>query len=328
MKKNTYIIMAILMAVLVGCSQANEEQIKEKDSGHEENNEKSSNQEGSAKTESGDELTAPFEGDLEHVHGMGYIDDETLVYAAHSGLKLYKSGNWLESIVHKNDYMGFNVVDDGFYTSGHPGPESDLPNPIGLQKGKVSEKGLNLLGFEGESDFHVMGVGYRNHAIYILNEHPNSEMEKGLYKSFDDGATWTEAEAENLGESINQIAVHPDNKNIVAAAGRTGIYMSQDAGKSFTKISDQGQGSGLYFSEEQLYYGLYTGTSSLYVYNLEKESTNKINLPDIGEDAVLFVAQNPENDKQLAIFTVKASSFISKDAGKSWTQVLEKGNTK
>ncbi|MFP3442760.1 hypothetical protein R0K18_33995, partial [Pantoea sp. SIMBA_133] len=81
------------------------------------------------------------------------------------GLKFYKDGKWMETTGQNNDYMGFTAVDEGFYTSGHPGKDSDLPNPLGLKKSTDGGRSLENLGFEGESDFHTIGVGYENHAI-------------------------------------------------------------------------------------------------------------------------------------------------------------------
>ncbi len=314
MKIKIGIIMFISMFIFAACSS--------------DSNQNEASKESSEQKESVEKSTASFDGSLEHVHGMGYVGENTLAYAAHSGIKLHKGGEWLESIHHKNDYMGFNVVDDGFYTSGHPGEESDLPNPIGLQKGKVMEEGLSALGFEGESDFHAMGVGARNHAVYVFNEHANSEMEQGLYRTLDDGESWEKLAAENSGEKIFQIAVHPDDENRVALATASGIYLSEDGGETFSRISEEGQGSGLHFTKNRLYYGLYTGTPSLSVYKWEDQSKEEIGLPEMKEDGVMYIAKNPEKKDTLSIFTIKGSSYTTSDSGESWEQIIEEGQTK
>ncbi|MGP4078055.1 F510_1955 family glycosylhydrolase [Halobacillus sp. K22] len=314
MKKVIGIIIFISMLVLGACNS--------------ESNQSEGSEEGSDKKKSIQESTDSFDGSVEHVHGMGYVDADTLAYAAHSGIKLHKGGKWLESTHHKNDYMGFNVVDNGFYTSGHPGEGSDLPNPIGLQKGKVTEEGLSALAFEGESDFHAMGVGARNHAVYVWNEHANSQMEQGLYRSLDDGESWEKIAAENSGEKIFQIAVHPDDENIVALATASGIYLSEDGGASFNVISEEGQGSGMHFTKDRLYYGLYTGTPSLSVYKWDDQSKEEIGLPEMNEDAVMYLAKNPEKKDTFAIFTIKGNSYTTSDNGESWEQIIDQGQTK
>lgn len=52
-------------------------------------------------------------------------------------------------------------------------------------------KTLQKLGFEGESDFHLMSVGYTRHAIYLLNPGQNAKLAPGMHYSLDDGATWS-----------------------------------------------------------------------------------------------------------------------------------------
>ncbi|WP_406945445.1 F510_1955 family glycosylhydrolase [Halobacillus sp. SY10] len=306
----TLLILASITAI-AGCSQSEQE----------------SNQKEGGK-ESLQTATESFDGSIEHVHGMGYVDGETIAYAAHSGVKLFQDGDWMESKYHKNDYMGFNAVDDGFYTSGHPGKQSDLPNPVGLQKGDLTDEDLSALAFEGEVDFHAMGVGAINHAIYVLNERPNSEMDKGLYKSTDEGETWKKIKAENLGEKIFQIAVHPDDENIVAVASATGIYFSEDGGETFKMISEQGQGSGLYFTKDRLFYGLYTGEPLLKKYDWNDQSKENMKLPELKEDAVMYISKNPDTDGEFVIFTIKGNSYMTTNSGEAWKQIIDQGKTK
>ncbi|MCA0983430.1 hypothetical protein LCL89_05110 [Halobacillus yeomjeoni] len=269
-----------------------------------------------------------FDGKVKHVHGIGFLEKDILAFAAHEGIKIYKNEGWLESDFHKNDYMGFAAVKDGFYTSGHPGKASDLPNPIGIQQGNINEKELTSYGFEGESDFHAMGVGYNNEAIYVLNQVPNSEMDQGLYRSFNKGETWEKLKAENLGKNIFQIAVHPDDKKTLAISTETGVFFSKDAGGTFELISEPGQAGGLHFSNDRLLYGHYDGMPSLKEYDWRSEKTGDIQLPELKEDAVMYVAQNPEVIENLVIFTVQGDSFITNDSGETWDKIIDKGRVK
>lgn len=116
-----------------------------------------------------DSFEKELQGDqLTHVHGMGYDKDGQLNFGTHAGLKYYKDGKWFETTKNINDYMGFNVVDQGFYTSGHPGAQSDLPNPIGIQRSLDGGKTLENVGFVGEVDFHLLSVGYESHDIFFF----------------------------------------------------------------------------------------------------------------------------------------------------------------
>ncbi|SDJ46394.1 F510_1955 family glycosylhydrolase [Salimicrobium halophilum] len=268
-----------------------------------------------------------FTGTIEHVHGIGYTDAGGVTFASHSGLKVYTEDKWMESPHHKNDYMGFNATEEGMYVSGHPGESSDLPNPIGLQKGKVGESDLNPLGFVGESDFHLLGVGYENEAIYLLNSRPDDNLETGFHRSFDGGETFEVMAAEGLPEKLFQLAVHPTDEQTVAAAAESGVFLSADAGETFERISEEGQASGLTFTENRLYFGLLQNEASFRSYDLESETTSDIPLPDFGQDAVLYSAVHPDKE-EITIFTMNGSSYITEKEGESWERILNSGTVK
>src|SRR5690625_7411974 len=112
--------------------------------------------------------------------------------------------------------MGFAAVDKGFYSSGHPGDDSNLPNPIGLQRSFDGGKTLKKIAFEGESDFHVMAVGFSSHDIIILNEQKNSKLVEGIYLSEDNGESWIEVTASGLDDDILSLSIHPSNSKYIA----------------------------------------------------------------------------------------------------------------
>ncbi|SFJ91152.1 hypothetical protein SAMN04487936_105175 [Halobacillus dabanensis] len=294
--------------VLSGCSQEVEEGA-EKD-------EKTEQQESKDYLES-------FEGNFGHVHGLGYMKDG-FAFAAHTGLKVYDGEEWKEAIHHPHDYMGFQVTEDGFLSSGHPIPNSDLENPLGLQKGTLEEEDLEALAFYKESDFHVMGAGYANPSVYIFNEQPNSELEQGFYKSPDRGNTWEPFDAAGIEGGIFQIAVHPTDEEKVAVATDSGVFLSENGGGSFEMISEAGQGGGLYFSEETLFFGLYKGEASMISYTLDDATTSSISLPEMSEDAVMYFAK--EGD-QMALYTFNGAAYYSEDGGGNWDKIAEEGET-
>ncbi|WP_347861114.1 hypothetical protein U0355_10490 [Salimicrobium sp. PL1-032A] len=268
-----------------------------------------------------------FKGTIEHVHGIGYTDAEGITFASHSGLKVYRNDQWMESPHHKNDYMGFNATEEGMYVSGHPGESSDLPNPIGLQKGKVGESELDPLGFVGESDFHLLGVGYENEAIYLLNSRPDDNLETGFHRSFDGGGTFEAMAAEGLPEKLFQLAVHPTDEKMVAAAAESGVFLSTDAGETFERISEEGQASGLTFTEDELYFSLLQNESSFHTYDLEMEEVAEVPSPDFNEDAVLYAAVHPE-EEEITVFTMNGSSYVTENEGESWKRILNNGTIK
>src|SRR5690625_8007534 len=75
-------------------------------------------------------------------------------------------------------------------------------NPIGLQRSFDGGKTLKKIAFEGESDFHVMAVGFSSHDIILLNEQKNSKLVEGIYLSEDSGESWMEVTASGLDGDI------------------------------------------------------------------------------------------------------------------------------
>ncbi|WP_040955019.1 F510_1955 family glycosylhydrolase [Virgibacillus sp. SK37] len=269
----------------------------------------------------------PFDGKMEHVHGIGYAGkDKGLYFASHTGLKMYKDGQWLKTSKNHNDYMGFNAVDDGFYTSGHPGENTDLPNPIGIQRSTDGGKSLKQVDFEGETDFHVMAVGFFSHDIFLMNPAENSKLGQGFYRSNDKGESWEEAAGSGLEGDLLHLAIHPSDSNWIAAATSNGIYLSEDAGDRFELISVDGTGTSVYFDEENLYFASFTSRPEMTKYHLSDASKEKIELPELNEDGPVYIAKKPQDEKEFAIYTIKGQAFISKDGMKSWEQILDNGN--
>jgi hypothetical protein len=307
----TYLLgLVIAGIVLTGCSQEVEEGGSE-------------TQEESTKEQESKDYLAPFEGNLGHVHGLGYMEDG-FAFAAHTGLKVYNGEEWKEAIHHPHDYMGFQVTEDGFLSSGHPIPDSDLENPLGLQKGTLKAEDLEALAFYKESDFHVMGAGYANESVYLFNEQPNSELEQGFYKSTDRGETWEPFEAAGIEGGIFQIAVHPTKEKTVAVATDSGVFLSENGGGSFERISEAGQAGGLYFSADTLFFGLYKGEATMTAYKLDDATTSNISLPEMSEDAVMYFAKKGD---QMALYTFNGAAYYKEVAEGNWDKIMEEGET-
>lgn len=266
----------------------------------------------------------PFDGSIDHVHGLGYAgNDEGLYFATHTGLKIYRDGKWFETSRNFNDYMGFAAVDKGFYSSGHPGLDTKLPNPIGLKRSFDGGKTLENVDFEGESDFHVMAAGYKSHAIILLNEQKNSKLEVGIYLSEDIGESWEKVEASGLDGDILSFSIHPTNTKYIAAATNSGVYISSDKGATFHLISEEeAVGTAVFFNEENLYFASYDTEPTLKKYDINTDKIELMNLPELGEDGPVFISQKPNNNEQLAIYTIKGQAYISNDNSKTWEQIL------
>lgn len=266
----------------------------------------------------------PFEGSMDHIHGMGYAgNDGGLYFASHTGLKIYRDNKWFKTSKIFNDYMGFSAVDKGFYSSGHPGTDSNLPNPIGLQRSFDGGRTLETIDFEGESDFHVMAVGYNSHDVILMNEQENSKLAVGIYMGEDSEESWTEIEALGLEGDLLAISIHPSKSEYIAAATNKGVFYSNDKGDNFNLISEGNLiGTAVFFNEEFLYFSSFDTKPKLSKYSIDNGELEIMNLPELTEDGPVFIAQNLENNKQLAIYTMRGQAYLSKDDSKTWKQIL------
>lgn len=274
-----------------------------------------------------DDFIISFDGALTHVHGMGYIESEGgLYFASHTGLKVYRDGSWFETDGMYNDYMGFNTVDNGFYTSGHPGTDSDLPNPIGIQKSLDGGRSLESLGFEGETDFHWMGAGYRSHDLFVMNPKANSEMEAGFYLSENAGEDWERLEPQGLDGDLMALAIHPDNPELMAVASSSGVFLSKDRGATFERLTENGEfGTAVHFTENQLFYASHGSEASLKGYALDEADSVSLQLPDLNGDGAVYIAVNPGDAEEIAFNTAKGDTFVSPDGGQTWQKIMNEG---
>lgn len=263
-----------------------------------------------------------------HIHGMGITNDGSEIYVpAHDGLKVYKDGTWGQGEGEKHDYMGFSMVDDGFYSSGHPGPGSSLKNPFGVVKTTDMGKNLEILDLYQEIDFHLMAVGYNSHAIYVINPEPNSRMDDtGLYYSTDDAKTWTKAEMKGTSGQISSIAVHPTEENIVALGTNEAIFISKDNGQSLKKIADTPTTAVAFSPKGDLLAGSITNEITLSSFNIDTKEETSISIPKLnGENAIGYMAVNPYHESQIVFTTFEKDIYLSENFGENWTQLAEKG---
>ncbi|EMF47869.1 BNR/Asp-box repeat domain protein [Planococcus halocryophilus Or1] len=259
---------------------------------------------------------------------MGYAGNNNgLYFAAHTGMKIYREGNWFTISDDFFDYMGFNAIDQGFYTSGHPSADSDMPNPLGIQKSLDGGKSLEHIAFEGETDFHALAVGYISQDIFLLNPQANSELAAGFYKLSREDKQWEPVNAEGLEGEVSALALHPTNSNIVAAATSKGIYVSEDGGEQFDRITNEAdRGTAVFFNENELLYASYGENAMLTKYTVANKKEEKVNFPNLIQDEVSFISQNPTNKDEIGIYTMQGEVFLTKDNATTWMSLLDGGN--
>ncbi|MBN8210118.1 hypothetical protein JI666_15295 [Bacillus sp. NTK071] len=260
---------------------------------------------------------------IDHVHGIGYPGNRNeLMIATHNGPIINFEGFWYEAKDNKNDYMGFNDVSDGFYSSGHPGEGSDLPNPLGLIKSMDRGKTIEELGFQGESDFHYLTVGYESHAIYAVNQMENSKMGTGVYYS-EDAKEWEKVQLNGTPNQVSGIATHPTDSNVVAITSPLGLFVSNDKGNSFDRLTEEISVSSVTFMEDQLVYAI--ENKKLVIQNLKNGNETELSMPEGDLETIDYIAVNPQDEKEIVFHSVGESIYQTSDRGESWNALVKDG---
>lgn len=263
--------------------------------------------------------------EMPHLHGLGFsADGRRLIVPAHTGLRVYEDGAWHTPASPAHDYMGFAPVDDGFFSSGHPAPGSSLPEPLGLVRSADDGTTLEPLGFAGESDFHTMAVGYRSHAIYLVNPAPNSRLQAGPYYSLDGGATWQPFAAQGVLAPPYAIAVHPDEPATLALPTDAGVVQSTDYGASFVLVGPPAPATAAAYSLDGT--RLLFGATSLAALDLASGAIVLLSAPPLGAaDLLTYIATSPTDAQTLAVATLERDIFLSRDGGATWEQIADDG---
>jgi hypothetical protein len=166
-----------------------------------------------------EEPTQPFA----HIHGMA-VDSETgkVMLATHDGLFGLGSGT-PEKIGPAIDLMGFAPAgNDHYYASGHPAPETGLPEPAGLLRSQDGGETWQQVSLGGVSDFHALAVT-RSGIIGF----------DGTLKTTADLETWTTRE---VGFDPYHLSGTPTG-DVVLATTAAGVHRSTDGGKTWAAPS-------------------------------------------------------------------------------------------
>jgi hypothetical protein len=267
---------------------------------------------------------------LTHVHGLSYSPDgKQLLVPSHHGLAVYADGRWFMAEGSAHDYMGFSATRDALYSSGHPAPGSGLTDPLGLIKSSDGGRTWQQLGLAGESDFHTLATSYATNAVYVSNREANTRMSRaGIYYTLTDGLSWQRAADKGRGQLLHSLAVHPTDAAVVVAATDAGLYLSRNSAESFERLVGGRVVIAASFDldEKHLWFSSYAGKAALARIALKAGAKAKeVPIPALTEDAVAYIAQNPVRRAEIAIATFRRSVFLSKDQGRTWTQIAKDG---
>lgn len=141
-----------------------------------------------------------------HIHGAVRDPvDGTLLVATHHGL-FKESEDGLSAVGPVVDLMGFAVAPDGtYYASGHPGMQTDLPQPLGLVQSTDGGATWEVLSRGGESDFHALAVSEGQVLGY-----------DGALRQSTDGKEWT---THSIPQEPISLVISPDGSTVLASTG-------------------------------------------------------------------------------------------------------------
>ena len=159
-----------------------------------------------------------------HVHGI-FVDPVStkILLATHDGLYEATGKTPVKIGTETIDLMGFTATADPlvFYASGHPGPGSTLPEPVGLIRSSDAGKTWESLSRGGQSDFHALSS--TGHGLVAFD---------GKLRTSADGVTWATSTA-SFAPAV--LAGNPAT-SIVLATTEEGLQRSTDSGTTWTAV--------------------------------------------------------------------------------------------
>ena len=207
----------------------------------------------------------------------------------------------------RQDTMGFTVIGpDHFLGSGHPGKVGDPPF-LGLIESRDGGNRWRPVSLRGEVDFHVLEA--RGSTVYGFGSDWQSREARFL-RSVDSGRTWSRLPPP---EALTGLAIDPDDSERIVGLGVGGGYLSTDGGARWRPIGVPG--------------GLVTWTSELGVVAVDAAGVVRSTddpageWKEVGELGGAPAALEGVEDELLAA-THEAQVLSSRDAGKSWSELL------
>ncbi|MFE2188142.1 F510_1955 family glycosylhydrolase [Streptomyces sp. NPDC059455] len=256
---------------------------------------------GDGDTDSSDAATT-----VSHIHGLGLDpSDQRLYVATHEGIYTPGSkGNPKLVGDSKDDFMGFTVAQGKtFYASGHPTAGADGPGNKGLIKSTDAGRSWRSLSLSGKSDFHALD--YAHGTVY------GYDSTGGLLRTSKDGTTWKDGAT----FQALDIAVNPDDADLVLATTAEGVARSADGGKTFAE-GRQPVMAFLSWKATNALYGI--DTSGRLSRSTDAGTTwKKLATVPGGQPQALTAV-----DAQRVLAATQSGVYESKDGGKTFTKRL------
>lgn len=199
-----------------------------------------------------------------HVHGVAHNSADDRVYlATHDGLFRYEPEGPVR-VGPVIDLMGFTVAGpDHFLASGHPGPGTDLPQPVGLIESVDGGITWTVQSRGGQSDFHALTAAREDvigfdavlrrsddmqnwsrleppvapYSIAASTDgHIVMTSQSGPIRSSDDGQTWEDMD----NAPLLQVVDWAEGSTVVGVTPDGTVAVSEDAGATWATRAQTG----------------------------------------------------------------------------------------
>ena len=267
-----------------------------------------------------------------HVHGLdlpAWDADAAYVSTHHGLIRIGDDDVWRWVGEQRHDFMGFTAhpTEEGtLYSSGHPQPGSDLPDPLGFMVSSDGGDTWEPRALTGEVDFHAMAAGSHGEVVYGWNV----AGEAGLYRSRDSGHSWQKlpaAELHQLG-GVTTLAVSLDDPEQVWAGTQPGLLRSDDAGDTWEPVHASGPVTAIAFDpadvDRALAY-LAAPDEGLLETNDGGQSWPPLDLALGEDDAVTHLTIHPDEPDVVYAGTMGEDVLRSLDGGQTWDVLAESG---
>ncbi len=162
---------------------------------------------------------------ITHVHGLVVDADGAVRAGTHEGVRVITTDGQVQQVGPTDDLMGMTGLprSNVLFSSGHPGPGSPLPNPVGLIRSEDGGSTWEPLSLQGQVDFHALAASGDRVVGF--------DGSTGLLISDDGGRTWT------AGAAVTPLSLAMVGDEVWATTPQ-GLQFSDDGATTFEVRAD------------------------------------------------------------------------------------------
>jgi photosystem II stability/assembly factor-like uncharacterized protein len=176
----------------------------------------------------------------------------------------------------------------------------------------------------------VMKVSNAAQPVYFLGGVATEAWETGLYRSSDGGDSWQPVPSLPA-KAVYSLAIWTKDPNVVAAGCDSGVYLSEDAGATWTRISQESNREMRYVTSLAIDPAsrdvIYAGTAHL-PWKTEDGGASwaSIRKGMLDDSDVFSIEIDPSNTLRV-VASACSGIYLSENGGASWVKVLGVPNT-